>query len=135
MPVQVRCPHCTTLSLIADEYLGVPVVCGTCKRSFWVRSPLAAPSAAGGAEPANVIAVTVRFEVGGATSTGRVRSQNEDSYLAQLLAWSGHERRGETALAIVKHLAQAMKGGVRATSRVGQGTTFIVSLPRAAAAG
>jgi two-component system phosphate regulon sensor histidine kinase PhoR len=32
-------------------------------------------------------------------------------------------------LAIVKHLTQAMKGGVRATSRLGQGTTFIVSLP------
>jgi two-component system phosphate regulon sensor histidine kinase PhoR len=35
-------------------------------------------------------------------------------------------------LAIVKHLTQAMKGGVRATSRLGQGTTFIVSLPQAA---
>jgi two-component system phosphate regulon sensor histidine kinase PhoR len=36
-------------------------------------------------------------------------------------------------LSIVKHLAQAMKGSVRAASRVGQGTTFTVSLPRAAA--
>jgi two-component system phosphate regulon sensor histidine kinase PhoR len=35
-------------------------------------------------------------------------------------------------LSIVKHLAQAMRGGVKATSQVGQGTTFIVSLPRAA---
>jgi two-component system phosphate regulon sensor histidine kinase PhoR len=33
-------------------------------------------------------------------------------------------------LSIVKHLAQAMKGTVRATSRVGQGTTFTVTLPR-----
>ncbi len=32
-------------------------------------------------------------------------------------------------LAIVKHLVQAMNGSVRAASRVGQGTTFIVRLP------
>jgi signal transduction histidine kinase len=34
-------------------------------------------------------------------------------------------------LSIVKHLAQAMKGSVRAASRVGHGTTFTVCLPRA----
>jgi two-component system phosphate regulon sensor histidine kinase PhoR len=34
-------------------------------------------------------------------------------------------------LSIVKHLAQAMRGSVRATSRSGQGTTFTVSLPLA----
>jgi two-component system phosphate regulon sensor histidine kinase PhoR len=33
-------------------------------------------------------------------------------------------------LSIVKHLVQAMKGTVRASSRVGQGTTFAVRLPR-----
>jgi two-component system phosphate regulon sensor histidine kinase PhoR len=37
-------------------------------------------------------------------------------------------------LAIVKHLVQAMKGQVKATSRVGKGTTFRVTLPRAATA-
>jgi two-component system, OmpR family, phosphate regulon sensor histidine kinase PhoR len=35
-------------------------------------------------------------------------------------------------LSIVKHLAQAMRGAVKATSQVGKGTTFIVTLPRAA---
>jgi two-component system phosphate regulon sensor histidine kinase PhoR len=34
-------------------------------------------------------------------------------------------------LSIVKHLAQAMNGSVRATSRVGQGSTFQVCLPAA----
>ncbi|HEV3255536.1 MAG TPA: ATP-binding protein [Gemmataceae bacterium] len=34
-------------------------------------------------------------------------------------------------LSIVKHLAQAMHGSVRASSRLGQGTTFTVRLPRA----
>ena len=37
-------------------------------------------------------------------------------------------------LSIVKHLAQAMNGSVRAASRLGQGTTFVVRLPRAAGA-
>jgi two-component system phosphate regulon sensor histidine kinase PhoR len=34
-------------------------------------------------------------------------------------------------LSIVKHLAQAMQGSVCATSTLGQGTTFMVTLPRA----
>jgi two-component system phosphate regulon sensor histidine kinase PhoR len=34
-------------------------------------------------------------------------------------------------LSIVKHLAQAMRGSVRAASRLGHGTTFIVTLPQA----
>jgi two-component system phosphate regulon sensor histidine kinase PhoR len=34
-------------------------------------------------------------------------------------------------LSIVKHLVQALRGNVRATSRVGEGSTFTVSLPRA----
>ena len=38
-------------------------------------------------------------------------------------------------LAIVKHLAQAMLGGVEVTSRVDVGSTFRVTLPRAAAPG
>jgi two-component system phosphate regulon sensor histidine kinase PhoR len=37
-------------------------------------------------------------------------------------------------LAIVKHLVQAMKGQVTVTSKVGKGTTFRVTLPRAGAA-
>lgn len=37
-------------------------------------------------------------------------------------------------LAIVKHLVQAMKGHVKATSKVGKGTTFRVTLPRAGVA-
>ncbi len=36
-------------------------------------------------------------------------------------------------LSIVKHLAQALHGSVKATSRLGQGSTFTVSLPKAMA--
>jgi two-component system phosphate regulon sensor histidine kinase PhoR len=34
-------------------------------------------------------------------------------------------------LSIVKHLVQAMHGEVRAVSRLGQGSTFVIQLPRA----
>jgi two-component system, OmpR family, phosphate regulon sensor histidine kinase PhoR len=34
-------------------------------------------------------------------------------------------------LSIVKHLVQAMQGSIQATSQLGQGTTFVVRLPRA----
>ncbi len=37
-------------------------------------------------------------------------------------------------LSIVKHLVQAMRGSVKAASQLGQGTTFVVRLPRAPAA-
>jgi protein phosphatase len=114
VPVQVRCPHCTTLSLIADEHLGVPITCGNCQRSFWVRSPLADPSAA----PANAVPAAAHFEVGGATSAGRVRTRNEDSYLAQLLAWSGQDRHGSTALAVVADGLGGHEAGEEASAMV-----------------
>ena len=37
-------------------------------------------------------------------------------------------------LSIVKHLAQVLGGSVMATSRLGEGSTFTVHLPRASAA-
>jgi protein phosphatase len=111
VPVQVRCPHCTTLSLIADEYLGVPVICGSCQRSFWVRSPLAG-------RPTHVDITPVRCEVGGATSAGRVRKENEDGYLAQLLAWSGHARQGESALVVVADGLGGHEAGEEASDMV-----------------
>jgi len=37
-------------------------------------------------------------------------------------------------LAIVKHLVQVLKGTIKASSQVGKGTTFIVTLPRAVSA-
>jgi protein phosphatase len=112
---------------VADEYLGVPVLCGTCKRSFWVRSPLAAPPAgeAGALAAINPPApappplpAATHFEVAGVSSTGRVRKRNEDSFLAQLLAWSGHERRGETALVVVADGLGGHEAGEEASNMV-----------------
>jgi protein phosphatase len=104
--------------LVSDEYLGVPIICGTCKRSFWMRSPLAAPAAGGTADLASIGSATVHFEVGGATSAGRVRTRNEDSFLGQLLLWSGHERRGETALVIVADGLGGHEAGEEASAMV-----------------
>ncbi|HEX5270686.1 MAG TPA: protein phosphatase 2C domain-containing protein [Gemmataceae bacterium] len=130
MSVQVRCPHCSALGAVPDDILGVPVMCGTCKRSFWVRSPLAAPPAG---EAAGLAAINppapaapppppaaAHFEVAGVSSAGRVRKQNEDSFLAQLLTWSGHDRGGETALAIVADGLGGHEAGEEASNLVVQ---------------
>jgi protein phosphatase len=112
--------------LVSDGHIGVPVLCGTCKRSFSVRSPLAAPPgelAAPNTPATRPPAVTqlpaaMHFEVAGATTAGRVRERNEDSFLAQLLAWSGHERRGETALVVVADGLGGHEAGAEASHMV-----------------
>jgi protein phosphatase len=42
-----------------------------------------------------------RLEVAGATSVGRVRSRNEDSFLIEQLSWSNLDRRHDLALVVV----------------------------------
>lgn len=42
-----------------------------------------------------------RLEIGATTSVGQVRSRNEDSFLAQHLAWSNRDQRHEAALLVV----------------------------------
>jgi protein phosphatase len=122
--VQVRCPHCSALGAVSDEYLGVPVLCGTCKRSFWVRSPLAAPPVGEATAlatinaPAPPLPAAAHFEVAGVSSAGRVRKQNEDSFLAQLLAWSGHNRHGEAALVVVADGLGGHEAGEEASNMV-----------------
>jgi protein phosphatase len=56
------------------------------------------PDASGPAPPA---AAGCRLDVGSATSPGRVRLRNEDSFLVHHLAWSNLDRRREIALAVV----------------------------------
>lgn len=46
-------------------------------------------------------AAIYRLEVGGATSVGKVRSRNEDSFLIQQLSWSNQDRRHDLALIVV----------------------------------
>ena len=96
MPVAMPCPHCNGPCLVADKYLGAPVQCSHCRRPFVARP----------AEPAEPPAPP-RLEVGSATSVGRVRQRNEDSYLAQHSVWANVEGPWETALLV---LADGMGG-------------------------
>jgi len=43
----------------------------------------------------------IRLDIGAATSPGRVRSRNEDSYLVQQFSWANLDQRHEVALVVV----------------------------------
>ncbi len=94
--VRVSCPHCRTTCLVAEQHLGKPVQCGRCARTFTTRGEQA------GAAP-------VRLDIGVATSPGRVRPRNEDSFLVQHLVWCNLDQRHEVAVLIV---ADGMGGAV-----------------------
>src|SRR5947209_7933673 len=69
--IQVHCPHCSALGVVADDQLGVPIQCGTCKRSFWVKSPLAGLTRTTDLAAINGGSTATHFDVGGVTSAGR----------------------------------------------------------------
>lgn len=56
-----------------------------------------------------------RLDVGSATSPGRVRSRNEDSFLVQQLNWSNLDRRHELALLVVADGLGGHEAGDRAS--------------------
>ena len=131
MSVRVQCPHCRSICQVARQYLGTSVKCGKCGRLFALpaaspqpSSPSApaapveeeeleitldGPAAAAvkaGPTPAAARAPApqagaCRLEIGGATSVGRVRQRNEDSYLFQHVARSTFNRGREVALVVV----------------------------------
>src|SRR5262249_47970630 len=127
---RVLCPHCRTSCQVNNQHLGSPVRCGKCRRPFAVRTPAAptasvsdetemlleldGPAAAhleqkreGRAQPAAIgwrppsILTSGCLDIGAATSPGRVRSRNEDSFLVQHFSWSTLDQRREVALVIV----------------------------------
>jgi protein phosphatase len=92
---------------VAEQHLGVPVQCGQCGRPLVARPP--APSGTG---------APLRLDVGAATSAGRVRRRNEDSYLLQHLAWSARDGRRDSALLVVADGMGGHEAGDRASGLV-----------------
>ena len=84
MPVCVSCPHCRTPCLVAEQYLGVPVKCGRCARTFTTR-----------ADPA------IRLDLGVATSPGDEHTRQEDSFLVHHLVCCNLDDRHELAVLVV----------------------------------
>src|SRR5437762_2013982 len=108
MPVRIPCPRCSGPCLVAEQHLGAPVHCPHCKQPF-----LAAPPQ----PPA-----PPRLEVGSATSVGRVRKRNEDSFVIHHLAWADADGFQEVALLA---LADGM-GGYEAGHQASRLTTQTV---------
>jgi PPM family protein phosphatase len=102
VPVPVLCPHCGSPCLLAEQHLGVTLQCAKCGNLFAAQAPPAVP----------------RLDVGSATSPGRVRSRNEDSFLVQHLTWSNLNERHEIALVVVADGMGGHDAGDRASGLV-----------------
>jgi protein phosphatase len=66
-------------------------------------------------------ATPLRLDIGSATSAGRVRKHNEDSYLVQHLAWGTSDDRHDSALLVVADGMGGHAGGARASGMVVRG--------------
>jgi protein phosphatase len=99
---------------VPDEHRSKPVRCYKCKQVFSMASPAPeteeVPLPDFDVPPEPAPPRPCRLEVGGATSRGRVRDRNEDSYLMQQLRWVSADIVHEAALLVV---ADGM-GGYRA---------------------
>jgi protein phosphatase len=91
----------------------VPVQCTQCGRSL-----IARPAAPAAAPPAPAPAAPVRLDLGAATSAGRVRRRNEDSYLVQHLTWCHRDQRHDSALLVVADGMGGYEAGDRASGVV-----------------
>jgi protein phosphatase len=72
---------------VAEAHLGMTVKCSSCGQLLLTRSTTVRPR--------------LRLDVGAATSPGRVRKRNEDSFLVQQLAWSNLDERHDVAVVVV----------------------------------
>jgi protein phosphatase len=87
----------------------VPVKCAQCGLLFVARATVLRRAAPAGPP---------RLEIGSATSAGRVRTRNEDSFLVQHLAWSNRGERHEVALVVVADGMGGHEAGDRASGLV-----------------
>jgi serine/threonine protein phosphatase PrpC len=106
----VSCPRCGTACKVASEHLGGPVQCPKCGQAFGVRPVTGVPSRTQFGPP--------RLDIGSATSTGRVRDRNEDSFLVQHLTWSNRDDRHDVALLVVADGMGGHAGGDQASGLV-----------------
>jgi protein phosphatase len=60
----------------------------------------------------------LRLEIGSASSTGRVRKRNEDSFLVQQLSWANLDRRHELVLVVVADGMGGYEAGDKASALV-----------------
>jgi protein phosphatase len=103
---------------VAEQHLGVPVKCGRCARSFTTRAD---PAATTRIDPTASPPAPVRLDVGAATSPGRVRERNEDSFLVQQLVCCNLDAWRELAVVIVADGMGGAAAGDRASGLVIRG--------------
>ncbi|MBI1913973.1 MAG: protein phosphatase 2C domain-containing protein [Planctomycetes bacterium] len=123
MAVRIDCPHCGTLCQVPDEHRSKPVRCYKCKQVFSAPPPCApeteeVPLPDFDVPPEPAPPLPCRLEVGGATSRGRVRARNEDSYLVQQLRWISADVVHEAALLVVADGMGGYQAGDRASRLV-----------------
>jgi protein phosphatase len=104
--------------LVPQEHLGKVIRCPKCKQTFSVRTPDKPdaqtrddkpdaqardhkPDAQAREIPASPSLARRACEVGNATSPGRVRKRNEDSYLVEKLTWASQAGRHDVVLAVI----------------------------------
>jgi serine/threonine protein phosphatase PrpC len=98
--MRITCPHCQKLCQVAEQYAGMLVRCSACQRTFTAHPDTEVlPEMAAATPPPKP--TPLRLDVGCATSCGRVRRRNEDSFLVQHLAWSNLDTHHEVALLVV----------------------------------
>jgi protein phosphatase len=116
------------------EHLSKAVRCHHCRKAFTTRPAGDTALHAADARPATAGAV---LDVGGVTSAGRVRQDNEDSFLVQRLAWGGVRQQHEVALLVVADGMGGHAGGAEASRLVTQtvGATLAPVLHGAVGAG
>jgi len=113
--VRVECTHCGTPCQVPEAHLGKPVRCYKCKEIFTAVPPEPEPEVLLPDFDPPPAPAACRLEVGAASSPGKVRERNEDSFLVQQLAWTSRDVAHEAALLVVADGMGGHQAGDRAS--------------------